>query len=97
VPSLGDEKDAQMSHDQQPDGEIGAGVSAGSMVTTMLDYLERKQAAPTPDESDMLAELVLAIAERMDHAPMDEVITVLGMLPGLSLATRAKLESRFAA
>jgi hypothetical protein len=85
-----------MSHDQQPEGEIGAGVSTGSMVTTMLAYLERKQAAPSPDESDMLAELVLAMAERMDHAPMDEVITVLAMLPGLSEATRAKIESRAA-
>jgi hypothetical protein len=74
------------------DDDMGQGVIAGSTVTTLLDQLERKAEGPSPDESDMLAELVLAMAQRLAHTPMDEVISVLAQLPGLSETTRAKLD-----
>lgn len=86
-----------MVEDNAPEGQNAEGVSAGSLVVTMLDYLERKQTAPSSDEADMLVDLVLTLAERIDYASMDEVITVLGMLPGISDAARAKLGSRLVA
>lgn len=80
-----------MVDDLHSDSGIPEGVNTGALVSTMLDYLNRKQSGPTPGESNMIANLVLAMAERIEDAPMDEVIAVLSLLPGLNDEVRSRL------